>query len=188
MVSAQDYAWIEDVFDDAACVTVVVGLDTHEVLRAFGADPSASVSIADASEAAYDEDAAGDDLYVCLQTIPGAVLAVEFNGYQGSLEEVLAAASAGGKAASMFWNVEDDNAFSCAAGGRVLASVDMYDAEDPESVQLPSELVALFTPANSDGAGLHATGLAMVEQFTGVQVTREHIASLDRAYPITAGH
>jgi len=101
------------------------------------------------------------------------------------MPEVLIALSADGRAASMFWNVNEDNAFTCARDGHLLATVDMYDAEDPEQADLPNELMPLFETAGAEDADLHAIGLAMVEQFTGIRVTRERIALLDIAYPIS---
>jgi hypothetical protein len=49
----------------------------------------------------------------------------EYNGFQSAQPEVLKALSANGSASSMSWNVNDDNAFSCARGGELVASVDM---------------------------------------------------------------
>lgn len=179
MATADDYEWIHDSLDDAACVTVVVGKDSAGVLTAFNADPGLSVSVDDSD--AYADGRA----YVSVLDVPGAVIAVEYNGFQGSLPEVLGAASGDGRAASMFWNVNDDNAFSCAAGGEMLASVDMYDAEDPDGAdELPENLTALFAGAGAGDADLHATGLAMVEEFTGIRVRPEHLASMPVAHPI----
>jgi hypothetical protein len=182
MATADDYEWIHDSLDDAACVTVVVGKDSAGVLAAFNADASLSVPIDD-SDGYVD-----GRVYVSVLDVPGAVIALEYNGFQGSLPEVLGAASSDGRAASMFWNVNDDNAFSCAAGGETLASVDMYDAEDPEATdELPEDLTALFAGAGASDADLHATGLAMVEEFTGIRVTPEHLASMTVAHPIIGG-
>jgi hypothetical protein len=179
MATAGDYRWIHDSLDDAACVTVVVGKDSEGVLLAFNADPSLSVPIDES------DGYASGRAYVSVLDVPGAVIAVEYNGFQGSLPEVLGAASSEGRAASMFWNVNDDNAFSCAAEGEILASVDMYDAEDPEDAdELPEDLTPLFVAAGASDADLHATGLAMVEEFTGIRVTPEHLASVTVAHPI----
>jgi hypothetical protein len=179
MATADDYQWIEDSLDDAACVTVVVGKDSASVLLAFNADPSSSVPIGES------DGYASGHAYVSVLDVPGAVIAVEHNGFQGSLPEVLTAASSEGRAASMFWNVNDDNAFSCAAEGEMLASVDMYDAEDPEDTdELPEALTPLFAAAGDRDADLHAVGLAMVEEFTGIRVTPEHLASMEVAHRI----
>ena len=184
MASADDYGWLEDYFDDAACLTVVVGKDEAAVLHDLGADRTATVAMGDAVSFDEDEEGSNGPSFVSVIAVPGGVLAVEFNGYQGSLSEVVAALSSGGRAASMFWNVNDDNAFTCARQGELVATVDMYDAEEPDSVDLPDELMTLFASAEDGDADLHALGLAMVEQFTGIRITPEQIASLDAAYPV----
>ena len=60
----------------------------------------------------------------------------------------------------------------------------MYDAEDLEDSNLPEELMSLFASAGTDDADLHATGLAMVEQFTGIRVTPDHLAAMRDAHRI----
>jgi hypothetical protein len=77
------------VLGDAACLAAVVGSTSSEVL---------AVSVVD---------------------VPGGVIAVEVNGFQGSLPEVIQRLSVGGATASMFWNVNDDNAFSCGRDGEI---------------------------------------------------------------------
>lgn len=186
MASADDYDWVEDVLSDAACVTVVTGRSVADVLSAFGADPAVEVDVEDAYE---------DDMVSVVES-GGAVLAVEFNGFQGSMPEVLARVTAGGgMAASMFWNVNDDNAFTCARDGELVVTVDLYDAEDAEDandagaageVELPEQVRALFASAADEEADLHATGLAMVEAYVGVPVPRAAVEAISVAHPITA--
>lgn len=174
MPSADDYAWLEDSFlGEAACVTAVVGKSRESVLEDFGANVQVAVSI---------EDAYGNSVSVV--DVPGGVLAIEYNGFQGAQEEVLEALSGNGPASSMFWNVNDDNAFSCARDGQLLATVDMYDAEDPDEVDLPPDLQALFELGADEDADLHALGLAMIEQFTGIKITPIHVETAKVAHPI----
>lgn len=185
MASAGDYAWVDDsTLGEAACVTAVVGLDREAVLSAFGADTTSAVDFEDAYGFDSDDESGADVTYVAVREITGGVVAVERNGFQGSLAGILGPLSARGVAASMFWNVEEDNAFSCARDGEILASVDMYDAEDADDIELPEELRALFETATADDADLHAIGLAMVEAFTGIKVTPEDIAELQEAHPV----
>ena len=176
MAAPHSYGWIsESALGDAACVTVIVGSPANEVLARFGADSSRTM-------AAADGDAPGGS--VAVVGVPGGVLAVEFNGFQGSLGEVIQRLSTDGLAASMFWNVNDDNAFSCARDGQLIASVDMYDAEDGDEIDLPEELRDLFELAADEDADLHAVGVAMVERFTGVAVPEDAIASITVAHPV----
>lgn len=158
MADARDYQWVDEVLGEAACVTAVAGARAQEVLAAFRSESvTAPVSV---------------------QEVAGGVIAVELNGFQGSLAAVLGGLSNHGRAASIFWNVEDDNAFSCARSGRVESTVDMYDADAPADVDLPSDLMPLFvSAADDDGVSLWAVGLAMVEAFTGMVVPEEAVRS-----------
>lgn len=114
--------------------------------------------------------------------IPGGLLMVEDDGFVGSRPEVLARLSGNGRAASMFWNVNDHTAFSFAQTGELLGSVDLYDADDPDfahEIDLPVELRQLFSAAGHEDADLHATGLALVATFTGIEMRREDVAQVD---------
>jgi hypothetical protein len=93
------YRWVDDSpIGDWATVTVVTGLPVDQVLEAFGADPSEDVR--------FDELLTPDfDPWVAVLPVSGAVLAVEYGGWQGTQEQVLRRASAGGRAASMEWNL-----------------------------------------------------------------------------------
>jgi hypothetical protein len=175
----RDYLWVHDALQEAACLTVVAGASRQELLVAFGADMSTVVD--------------GDDIYgggerypasVAVQEVPGGVVAVELNGFQGTLPEVLSRASVLGPAASIFWNVNDGNAFACARAGRMVARVDMYDADDPVDVELPADLMALFVLATDGGVSMWAVGLAMVEAFTDVAVSEGAVGSAGPFHPI----
>lgn len=177
MASPEDYGWVHDVLFDAACVTAVAGATRAEVLAAFGADPTVQLAAGEAY-------GGGDKDYVSVTEVSGGVVAVELNGFQGSLPEVLIRVAGDKGAASMFWNVNDLTAFTCARQGELLASVDMYDAEDPGDVELPDEVRSLFEAAGDEDADLHATGMAMVEAFTGIKVTADLVESMEIAHPI----
>jgi len=146
------------------------------VLRAFGADPTQPESMR----------AVGDDLmsrrstdpWVAVLDVGGAVLAVEFNGWQGSTEPVLARASAGGRAASMNWNVNAVTRLSFAEHGEVLLS------EEPgEHLGAPPPVAG--TLADLDFADHHrsrkAMGLVAVQRFTGHGITAEDLARIEAA-------
>ncbi|HTW13962.1 MAG TPA: DUF6461 domain-containing protein [Nocardioides sp.] len=172
------YQWIDDALSDAACVTAVAGATGQEVLAAFGADTSISLGR---------DDAYGYDKYtatVAVHDVPGGVVALELNGFQGSLEPVLGRLSRLGPAASIFWNVNDDNAFTCARDGALVATVDMYDAEDPDDVDLPDDLMSLFVQADDEDASMWAVGMAMVEAFTAVRIGEKAVAAAGPFHPI----
>lgn len=181
MTDVARYEWIGDLLQEAACVTLIAGATSADVLEAFGVDTAVVVP----PEDAY----GGGDVYfasVAVRDVPGGVVAVELNGFQGSVPEVLVGLSRLGRTASIFWNVNDDNAFSCASDGEVVASVDMYDAEDPSEVDLPADLVELFALAgdDEDGVSMWAVGLAMADAFTQVSVGEDDLRSASPFHPI----
>ncbi|MEV4628171.1 DUF6461 domain-containing protein [Micromonospora sp. NPDC049523] len=171
------YRWLRDsALSEAATVTVVAGAGVGDVLRAFGADPARPESIR----------AIGEDLvrrrsidpWVAVLDLGGAVLAVEYNGWQGSTAPVLTRASAGGRAASMFWNVNAMTRLSYAEHGEVLLSVEPFgDLDAPPSVAA--------TLADLDFADHHRgkrlMGLVAVQRFTGHGLTAEHLARIEAA-------
>jgi hypothetical protein len=176
--SAEDYSWVTEVLD-AACITFVRGQSRAHVLAAFLADPDVEVPLGDAYGVGPDVDG-----FVSILETGVGVVAVEDNGFQGSLPDVLAAASMGSAvAASMFWNVDEDTAFTCARDGELIATVDMHDADSDEELDLPADLRSLFASAAGDGADRHAIGLAMAEQFVGVGVSRSEVESMRVAHP-----
>jgi len=171
------YRWLRGTsLEVAATVTVVTGADVADVLRAFGADPTQPESLR----------GIGDDLmsrrstdpWVAVLDVGGAVLAVEFNGWQGSTEPVLARASAGGRAASMNWNVNAVTRLSFAEHGEVLLS------EEPgEHLGAPPPVAG--TLADLDFADYlrsrKAMGLVAVQRFTGHGITAEDLARIEAA-------
>ena len=137
-MSDRQYAWVEDDEElSAACFTAVTGVGVEEVVRRFGADPTAerTATFAEAFNALtgtapllYDE-------------LDGDVLVAENNGWQGSRPEVLEGVSRGGRAASVYWSVNADMAFVYAVDGVVVAWFDPllveheWTGSDPDSVR-----------------------------------------------------
>jgi hypothetical protein len=100
------------------------GLDSarsraEDVLRAFGADPDRPESLRQISDDVTAR--MSIDPWVAVLEAGTAVLAVEYNGFQGADQAVLRRASAGGRA-GMFWNVNALTRLSFAEGGQMLAS------------------------------------------------------------------
>ena len=171
------YRWLRhSPLDVAATVMVVTGADVADVLRAFGADPARPESI----------QAIGDELssrrsvdpWVAVLDVGGAVLAVEYNGWQGSNEPVLARASAGGRAASMFWNVNAVTRLSFAEHGDVLLSVEPFDHLDAPS---PVAETLVDLDFADFPRGRKAMGLVAVQRFTGRGITAEDLARIEAA-------
>ncbi|WDZ83632.1 DUF6461 domain-containing protein [Micromonospora cathayae] len=164
------YRWIHrSPLSTAATVTVVTGTTTGDVLRAFGADPDRPVRLRDLRLQP------GADPWVAVLDTGAAVLAVEYNGYLGSRAEVLLAASAQGRAASMFWNVNAVTRLSFAERGRLLASFEPMGDVDTDPV-----VAATLAGLDFAGYGGRAEkGLVAVERFTGRGVTAVDLARIE---------
>ncbi|MGI5224010.1 DUF6461 domain-containing protein [Actinoallomurus sp. CA-142502] len=171
------YRWLRrSSLAEAATVTVVTGADVADVLRAFGADPARPESIRTISEDLMSRQSI--DPWVAVLDLGGAVLVVEYNGWQGSNALVLTRASAGGRAASMFWNVNAVTRLSFAEHGEVLLSVEPFaDLDAPP--QVASALAGLDFADYHRGKWL--MGLVAVQRFTGHGITAEDLARIEAA-------
>ncbi|MDI6105894.1 DUF6461 domain-containing protein [Actinoplanes sp. NEAU-A12] len=156
----------------ALCVTYASGVDGPGLIRAFGGDPTATVSRHDL----------GDLLHQYHYTeVPAALLVAEMgtwqigiedNGYQGTRTEVLRQAAAGGTAVSVYWNVNATNAFTYAVDGRTRFGFDMMFPEDrhgPDAADIDAYLAHLPFGHAGD-ADWRAAGLALAERITGVRL------------------
>ncbi|WP_157537088.1 DUF6461 domain-containing protein [Nocardioides sp. Root190] len=186
MADRSTYGWVlEDAVGVACCITVVAGIDSDEALRRFGADTSRPL---DPSVEADDAEAYGWSISVA--AAPGGVVAVEPNGFQGSREDVLLRVAGNSVAASVFWNVNDDNSFVAVRDGAVVVDVDMYDFLDADDADvlndlaLPAALRALCIQAAEVDESPWPTGLAMAETFTGVAIPRDAVVELTALYPL----
>jgi hypothetical protein len=156
----------------AATFTVVTGASADEVLTAFGADPMQPVSLSECVEQF------GIEPWVAVTEVSGAVVAVEYNGWQGSQEPVLRAASVGGRAASMYWNVNALTRLSFARAGVVLDGFEVLsEHESPD----PHVRAALAGIDFAELGHMPEKGLVAVERFTGVGVRREDVERIDTA-------
>jgi hypothetical protein len=183
------YRWVDDsALSMGATVTVVTGSTTDAVLRAFGADPTRPESLR-----AIDEEVTETmslDPWVAVLDTGSAVVAVEYNGWHGTDESVLCRASAGGRAASMYWSSGNGaTRRSFAEGGRLLASFEwLHELEDAD---IEPSVAAALEGLDSDDDSRHwvGTGMVAVERFTGYGMTAadlERIETADIAFRIAA--
>lgn len=170
------YRWVRrSALSMAATVTVVTGTTAEDVLRAFGADPAQPESLRRITDDVTARMSV--DPWVAVLEAGTAVLAVEYNGFQGTDEAVLRRASAGGRAASMFWNVNAMTRLSFAEGGQVLASF-----EPPEDINAgPAVGAALDGLDFDDYRNKEGKGLAAVERFTGRGITAQDLDQIQTA-------
>ncbi|WP_235497734.1 DUF6461 domain-containing protein [Frankia sp. R43] len=172
------YSWIgRSGLSEAATITVITGLGLDDVVRAFQADPQSATTLQSA------RDQAGHRFSVSFLAVDGAVLAVEDNGFMGSAAEVLRPLSAQGRAASIFWNINAVRRLNLAAGGELLATLELPH-DGPVPAAAAPYLADLDLADYRDGA---AKGLAAVARFTGYQVRPADLTRIeeaDRAYLI----
>jgi hypothetical protein len=106
------------------------------------------------------------------------VLAVEYNGWQGSTTPVLTRASSQGRAASMYWNVNGVTRLSFAEHGELLLSVEPFgDIDAPPSVA--ETLIGLDFADHHRGR--QSMGLVAVQRFAGYGLTAEDLARVEAA-------
>ena len=159
----------------AATVTVVTGSTAEDVLRAFGADPDQPQSLRRISDDVTAR--SWVDPWVAVLETGTAVLAVEYNGFQGADVAILRRASAKGRAGSMFWNVNAMTRLSFAEGGHVLASF-----EPPEDINAgPAVGAALDGLDFDDYREKEGKGLVAVQRFTGRGITAQDLDQIEAA-------
>jgi hypothetical protein len=170
------YLWVRrSALGMAATVTAVTGSTAEDVLRAFGADPAQPESLRRISDDVIAR--MSIDPWVAVLEAETAVLAVEYNGFQGADEAVLRRASACGRAASMFWNVNALTRLSFAEGGHVLASF-----EPPEDINAgPAVAAALEGLDFDDYRDREGKGLVAVQRFTGCGITAQDMDQIQAA-------
>ncbi len=161
------YRWIdESALGDAATVTMVRGASPDEVLQAFGADPAEPES---AEELSQDFDL---DPWVSVLPVEGGVLAVEFNGFQGSFRPVLESLSRAGRTASLFWNINAVTRLSFADNGNILASHELGCAEEITDPDVNEALAGLDFESYRDKL---EKGVLAVERYSGNRLREEDV-------------
>ncbi|WP_433794715.1 hypothetical protein [Actinoplanes sp. CA-252034] len=86
---------------EALCVTYASGLDVPGLIRAFGGDPTATMSRHDLGDLLRRYHHTEVPVALLIAEIGTWQIGFEVNGYQGSRTEVLRRAAAGGKALSV---------------------------------------------------------------------------------------
>jgi len=182
------YRWVDDTaLSMGATITVITGATPEAALRAFGADPARPESLRALDEEVTES--VSPQPWVTVLDVGTAVLAVEYNGWQGSDESILQQASASGRAASVYWNgAIGMTRRSFAQDGLLLASFEWLRELDDEDID-PSVTAALTGLDFDDPRYWVGAGLAAAERFTGYRVTAADVARIeaaDVAYRIAA--
>jgi hypothetical protein len=174
------FGWLQaSPLRDGACVTLVGPPDAGGVVRGFGGDLSGSREASLASLGTPDV----DEPVIAVRDAGAWLLVVEVNGWQGSRPEVLRRVSAGGRAVSVYWNVNMTTRFSYAVSGQLLTAFEAMAPErrwgaDPDGL----ESVRSGLPwATGDWVPLL---LALAARVTGVRLLPEWLAGDFRVLPV----
>lgn len=168
-----DFAWLAD-FSGASCLSVAVGTGVSDAASAFGIDLDDPVGL---DSERWSTERLAAVVPVAAADEPTSVV-FEDNGFEGSREVVLRTASRGGRAASIFWNINGMVVFSCARRGKLLWSGELGMGADLDG--LPRSLILLAETAEADDERDPVTiGAAMVAVFTGVHVQPAWVTDVD---------
>ena len=180
------YTWVNDI--EAWTVAVIQGLPIEDVIRIYGGDPNAPVGEYVFTEA---DNLRGDDpdhLAFHLQafTHDGYVIAVEPDGYTGSIPEIARRCStAGGQFFSVYWNVNAVGMLTQALDGTITAYFEsLYPLAPAEPVQ-PAEIRPLWAIGHEIEPGLSWQAcLAHLQQQTGLAFDRAWLDAKRPTYRI----
>jgi hypothetical protein len=146
--------WVKSMLGDAACLTWVSGADLSQVADAYGGDWGRRRRM---NWRQLSQVSTLTHPLVGLKEVGDWILAVEFNGWQGSRAEILDPASATGTAVSCYWSVD----------GYPRFGIGHHRDVEVEQVNQVTEI------------------LARVEREIGVPLSRAMFAGWFAAVPIT---
>ncbi|GAA4196929.1 DUF6461 domain-containing protein [Microbispora amethystogenes] len=151
------YDWLDD---DAFCATLVRGLTPHEALARLGID------VFDGD----DEEGEIDEGLISARSAEGGAILSEWNGFAGTLDEVLRPLSNGTVTASVFVNVNMVASFVHYVDGRRVLSFDPLfpGNEDGISEDYLADRVELGLVGDNSEGGL-AAALLLAERITKVR-------------------
>ena len=181
MADAEDYQWAVDPRQTflavAGCVTAVLGLERDDVLAGFGADLGHPPMALDPRDPP-------DGHTVAVASIGPAIVAVEYNGFQGARPEILRVISRVQLAVSVYWNVNDHMEFSYAAGGEVVTRFDPISPSNTCTGTDPERLRPLMTDLPFPTLPVPAS-LALAERVSGVRIGLADIDGARGAWRVT---
>lgn len=165
------YEWVDKEYDLVWTVGVVEGRTEADVVRAYGGNPSQPAEPRVFEEAWVPQEHFGDYFHIQTLTHVRYVVAIEPNGWIGSIPEIARRASTGGRFLSVFWNINGNYKIVQAIDGQVVACF------NPMSIDGLPERGELRPPwIEGRRIGLHhlrSTCLALVEEQTGLAFDRK---------------
>lgn len=159
------YRWVQQL-DVVMTFAVIQGRSVDEVVRIYGGDPARSqlMTTIEAEDAGLDD---GDNFYFQVFEHQDAVVALENNGWSGTVPEIARRASAGeGHFFSVHWNANGMFRITEARGGTVTAYFEPTLGTEPAA---PDDVI----PEWAEGLELHpdelrAACFVLVEQQAGL--------------------
>jgi hypothetical protein len=164
------YAWVNEI--EAWTVSVVEGRRRDDVVRAFGgdpADPAGEFTFAGV-DAQRGPQVDHLEFYVQLLTVGDHVVAIEHNGWSGSLPEIARRCSTdGGRFFSVYWNVNGFGMITQAIDSAVTACFEAlypFGATQNQGERRPDWAIG----SEDDVDRAWQVDMALLEQQTGVAV------------------
>jgi hypothetical protein len=184
------YAWVNDI--EAWTVAVIEGKTRDDMIRIYGGDPGNSVGDYYFAQMA-DLQGPGDPehlrFHVQVFTHGSFVVAVEENGWTGSLPEIARRCSAGGgQFFSVYWNVNAFGLLTQAIDGKVAARFEALYPIAPDPPQ-PNEIRPPWAVGPEPDVGLSwQICMALMEQQTGLAFDQQWLSDPRPTYRIPNPH
>ncbi|WP_052424881.1 DUF6461 domain-containing protein [Streptomyces fulvoviolaceus] len=199
--TAADYAWLEERYEsltEAYCITLVRGLTAQELLRNLKAEPAGRVTgVEELYEPSYDV-SGHSRLFVGAADLDGWALMVEYNGYLGTLDEIMLPLSRGRTVVSHFRNINAVDHFNWFEDGTLRLHFEPLFAHARDGSH-PDELLTEMREAgfdteepdegdegldgdegdDQDFETLTAASFVLADRITGVRLTPELFASAE---------
>ncbi|MFF5499041.1 DUF6461 domain-containing protein [Streptomyces aquilus] len=191
IATVADYAWLEEQYEglmEAYCVTLVRGLKAGELLSTLEAEPAGRLT---GVEALFDPsyDLSGPRrLFVGVTDLDGWALMVEYNGYLGTLDEIMLPLSRGRTVVSHFRNVNAVDHFNWFEDGTLRLHfeplfADARDGSDPDGLLTEMRAAGFATEERDedgqDFEGLTEASFILAEHLTGIRLTPELFATAE---------
>jgi hypothetical protein len=174
-------------------VAVIEGRSAEEVVRIYGGDPDHSVGDYTFAES-YDLQGepvpstggctvdSGLSFHLQLLMHGNAVIALENNGYSGTLPEIARRCSAdGAQFFAIYWSMTSNPRITQAIDGRVTAYVETFAGDKP---YVGEPAPPWLTGISIELDHLRATAMALMEQQTGLAFDREWLNEKRPTYRI----
>lgn len=159
----------------AMCITAIAGRSVS--------DAATALTVEDDSEPLSPEQAAKEPA-VGLRSVPGGVIAVEYNGWEGRRSPLLRACSTDGRTASAYWSANGIVEAHLAERGRLVAIIEggVARTHDMSFAAIVDELIADLDLGI--GGPRIANSVLLVRRYTGVQFTADDVLSVEEFLPI----